>query len=143
VASGRGGDAPDAPGARSRPGFGAVELRDGDECADAAHDPVLGLVREPPSLRPRRDGEHLSAWREYDRSGGQSGAVGVFHETYRVDPDDCETVYNNVPAYGLGGAGRLEPAEGTLETAGRRLGVVDDEPAVRRDGGVAEPTPDE
>lgn len=71
--------------------------------------------------------EHLPAWVEYDQSSGSTGDVGIFHETYRVDPDDCETVYNNMPAFGLGAAGTLEPAEGSRETAAKRLGIADDE----------------
>jgi hypothetical protein len=79
-----------------------------------------------------RDAEqdHLPAWMSYNQSAGPSGDVGIFHETYLVDPDDCETVYNNMPAFGLGAAGTLTPAEGSLETAGRRLEVADDDPAV-------------
>jgi hypothetical protein len=83
-----------------------------------------------------RDGdrEHLPAWAAYNESAGATGDVGIFHETYRVDPADCESVYNNMPAFGLGGAGTLRPAEGALETAAKRLGVEDDEPAVDADG---------
>jgi len=84
------------------------------------------------------DREHLPAWVDYNRSVGQSGAVGIFHETYVVDPDDCESVYNNMPAFGLGRAGTLEPADGPRETAARRLGTEDDQPAVSDDGSIAE-----
>ena len=80
-----------------------------------------------------RDAEraHVPAWVDYVESVGESGAVGVFHETYVVDPEDCESVYRNCPAFGLGAAGDLEPATGDRETAGQRLGVVaDDEPVV-------------
>jgi hypothetical protein len=78
--------------------------------------------------------EHVPAWIEYNQTSGQSGDVGIFHETYLVDPDDCENVYNNMPAFGLGGAGTLKPAEGSFETAAKRLGTEDDGPAVADDG---------
>ncbi|MFC7070139.1 DUF4188 domain-containing protein [Halobaculum lipolyticum] len=78
--------------------------------------------------------EHLPAWIEYNQTSAGSGDVGIFHETYLVDPEDCETVYNNMPAFGLGVAGELRPATGTVETAGRRLGVVEDDPAPPMDG---------
>jgi hypothetical protein len=78
--------------------------------------------------------EHVPAWIDYNRSGGQSESVGIFHETYLADPENCETVYNNMPAFGLGAAGDLVPAEGPLETAANRLGVGEDDPAVREDG---------
>jgi hypothetical protein len=80
------------------------------------------------------DQKHVPAWVDYNRTSGQSGDVGIFHETYLVDPDDCENVYNNMPAFGLGGAGTLRPAEGSVETAAKRLGTEDDEPAVDEDG---------
>ncbi len=82
--------------------------------------------------------EHLPAWVEYNESGGRTGDVGIFHETYRVDPDDSECVYNNMPAFGLGDAGTLKPAEGPLETAAKRLGTEDDWPAVGTDGSTVE-----
>lgn len=87
--------------------------------------------------------EHLPAWVEYNQTNGRSGDVGIFHETYVVDPDDCESVYNNMPEFGLGGAGRLETATGALETAGRRLGTADDEPAVSADASTVEAVSEE
>lgn len=79
--------------------------------------------------------EHVPAWASYNESTAETGDVGIFHETYVVEPDDCETVYNNMPAFGLGEAGRLRRAEGSLETASSRLGTVeDDELVVSRDG---------
>jgi hypothetical protein len=68
--------------------------------------------------------EHVPAWASYNVSSG-SGDVGVFHETYRVDADDHESVYSDMPAFGLGVAGRLRPATGASETAGERLGEYD------------------
>lgn len=86
--------------------------------------------------------EHIPAWVKYNQSEGQSGDVGIFHETYLVDPADCENVYNNMPAFGLGRVGSLKPAEGPLETAGRRLGM-EDEPAVSADGSTGSVPVDE
>ncbi|MFC7138030.1 DUF4188 domain-containing protein [Halobaculum litoreum] len=87
--------------------------------------------------------EHVPAWVEYNRTSGRSGGVGIFHETYLVDPDDCETVYNNMPEFGLGSAGTLEPAVGKSETAGKRLGTVDDELVVPADGSTGDTAPDD
>ena len=78
--------------------------------------------------------EHIPEWIDYNQSSGRNGDVGIFHETYAVDPDDYETVYNNMPAFGLGGAGSLTQAEGPLETADQRIGFADDHPAVTEDG---------
>ena len=78
-----------------------------------------------------RDGEreHVPAWSEYARTASD-GAVGVWHETYRVDPADHESVYREMPPYGLGAAVGTEPASGTSETAAGRLDGTDDEPRV-------------
>lgn len=76
-----------------------------------------------------RDDEkaHVPAWIAYRESTADGGDVGIFHETYVVDPDDCESVYANMPAFGLGAAGERRPATGDRKTAGRRLGTVDDD----------------
>jgi hypothetical protein len=70
------------------------------------------------------DGEHRPAWAHYDRAGGESGAVGVFHETYLVDAGDTESVYRNVPPFGLGAATGVVTAEGERATAAGRLGIA-------------------
>jgi hypothetical protein len=89
------------------------------------------------------DREHVPAWASYNATAGESGDVGIFHETYRVDPDDHESVYNNMPAFGLGAAGRLRPATGSFETAGSRLGETDgDGLPVTEDGRVEPPDGD-
>jgi hypothetical protein len=67
------------------------------------------------------DAEHLPAWGRYNEEIGSSGAVGIWHETYEIDPDSYETVYNNMPAYGLGEAGRLVPASDENASASGRL----------------------
>ena len=38
------------------------------------------------------------------------GTVGIWHETYRVHQGDYENVYVNMPAFGVGKVGQLEPA---------------------------------
>jgi len=39
-----------------------------------------------------------------------SRAVGIWHETYSVTPEQAENIYSNMPAFGLGGAIGLAPA---------------------------------
>lgn len=65
--------------------------------------------------------EHLPAWREFNRRVAQNGAVGVWHETYRVTPGNFECVYVNMPPFGLGKATRLVPATGRRESAPGRM----------------------
>ena len=74
-------------------------------------------------------GEHLPAWAAFNRRVGSSGAVGIWHETYRVAAGQYEAIYHNMPAYGLGLASRLVPAAGRYATAAGRLGVRDGDDA--------------
>ena len=70
-----------------------------------------------------RDHVHLPAWRAFNQNARKAnGAVGIWHETYRVAAGQYETVYVNMPAYGLGKAGRLVAASGRRETAAGRIG---------------------
>ncbi len=56
------------------------------------------------------DDPHLAVWRNYWRRVGRSGRTGIWHETYLVRAGEYEAVYGNMPAHGLGKAGRLVPA---------------------------------
>jgi hypothetical protein len=64
---------------------------------------------------------HLPAWREFNRHVGKTGSVGIWHETYAVSPGSYETIYVNMPAFGLGRAGTLRPATGDKESASKRM----------------------
>jgi hypothetical protein len=55
------------------------------------------------------DDPHLEVWRQYWRRVGRSGRSGIWHETYLVREGEYEAVYGNMPAHGLGKAGRLVP----------------------------------
>lgn len=68
-----------------------------------------------------RDAEHLPAWRAFNQAIGTDGSVGVWHETYQVSPGTHENVYVNMPAFGLGAAGQLQPATGGRQSAAGRL----------------------
>jgi hypothetical protein len=58
------------------------------------------------------DSQHLPAWRAFNKRVGTGGDVGIWHETYRVQPGDYESVYVNMVPFGLGKAGELVPAQG-------------------------------
>ena len=64
---------------------------------------------------------HLEAWKKFNRAVGADGSVGIWHETYRVDPNNYECVYGNMPAFGLGAAMEHMRAVGRRETARLRL----------------------
>ncbi len=45
---------------------------------------------------------HLEAWRRFNREIGYAdGTVGVWHETYAVEPGRYEALYGNMPLFGL------------------------------------------
>ena len=69
-----------------------------------------------------RDAAHLPAWAEFNRRIGNSGSVGIWHETYIVAPGQYESIYANMPRFGLGAAAQHVPASGRLETARSRIG---------------------
>jgi Monooxygenase af470-like len=72
---------------------------------------------------------HLGAWRQFNKAIGSDGSVGIWHETYLVEPGKYEAVYGNMPVFGLASATNHVPAVGRRETARRRLGGEND-PAI-------------
>lgn len=72
---------------------------------------------------------HLPAWQRFNRTVKSDGSVGIWHESYLVEPGQYEAVYNNMPVFGLAKATEHVRAVGGRETARRRLGGHN-EPAV-------------
>jgi hypothetical protein len=66
-----------------------------------------------------RDDPHLDVWRTYWRRVGRSSRTGIWHETYLVKAGQYEAVYGNMPARGLGKAGRLVPVSESLGARNR------------------------
>ncbi len=73
---------------------------------------------------------HVPAWRAFNQAIASNGDVGIWHETYLVRAGAYESVYANMPPYGLGVAGRLVPAQGRRMTAKGRLTGIGEPPAV-------------
>ena len=69
------------------------------------------------------DHAHRPAWTAfYRRAGAAAGAVGLFHETYTVQPGQAESLYVDMPdGFGLGGAVGAVPIAGSRDAARRRL----------------------
>jgi hypothetical protein len=85
---------------------------------------VLQLWRSVEDLQAyahRAGGLHLEAWKAFNAMIGTSGDVGIWHETYRVPAGQLESIYVNMPRYGLGVAGHLFPAKGSRASAAKRL----------------------
>jgi hypothetical protein len=72
-----------------------------------------------------QDAEHLPAWAEFNRRIGANGAVGIWHETYTVSRGQYESVYVNMPRFGLGAAARHVGVTQRLESARQRMGKTD------------------
>jgi hypothetical protein len=69
-----------------------------------------------------RDQEHYPAWIDYYKKIKQSReAVGIWHETYIQSPGTYESVYANMPAFGLGKVIGTEDATADYQTAKQRI----------------------
>lgn len=65
---------------------------------------------------------HLPAWKAFNQSVGTDGSVGIWHETYSIANGGYESVYVNMPSFGLGRAGKLEAVTKHKYSARDRLG---------------------
>ncbi|MGF9697947.1 MULTISPECIES: DUF4188 domain-containing protein [Paenibacillus] len=77
-----------------------------------------------------RGGLHLEAWKRFNKSIGSDGSVGIYHETYKAGPGSYESIYANMPKFGLAKVSNHVPATGRMETSRRRMGG-ENEPAVQ------------
>jgi len=68
-----------------------------------------------------RDRNHWPAWTAFNRAVGADGSVGIFHETYAVPDRASETIYANMPPFGLGKVSGLVPATGSRNEARARM----------------------
>ena len=60
---------------------------------------------------------HRPAWARYMRELAKDGSIGIWHETYVVEPGKCESVYANMPLFGLAAA------TGAVKAEGHRMGA--------------------
>ena len=73
----------------------------------------------------QRDAEHLPAWKDFNQKIGSNGDIGIWHETYLVQADQYEAIYNNMPEFGLAKAAGWVPASGKQQSAKGRLALTD------------------
>jgi hypothetical protein len=66
-------------------------------------------------------GQHFPARAAFYRATGTDASVGIWHETYIVDPGKSECMYVNMPRFGLAAAAAHVKAEGRLAGAKGRL----------------------
>jgi len=77
-----------------------------------------------------RNAAHLPAWAEFNRRIGGNGSVGIWHETYTAAPGQYESIYANMPRFGLGVAAEHMPVVGRLDGARLRIANAE-EPAAK------------
>ena len=68
-----------------------------------------------------RTSNHLPAWSAFNKIIGCNGDVGIWHETYLSKKGSFESVYNNMPKFGLAKAMNCVPATGNKKSANDRL----------------------
>ena len=68
-----------------------------------------------------RDHTHLPAWQAFNKAVASNGDVGIWHETYVIEPGRYENIYNNMPPYGLGAVGGIVDAVGGRQAARQRV----------------------
>ncbi|UOE96094.1 DUF4188 domain-containing protein [Alkalihalobacillus sp. LMS39] len=64
---------------------------------------------------------HTKAWKNFNKKCRNNSAVGVFHETYIVSPSKYESVYVNMPIFGLGTAVGSQSVAKHYNSAAQRL----------------------
>jgi hypothetical protein len=65
--------------------------------------------------------DHRPAWAAFNRAVGNSGAVGIRFETYRVRPGDVECLYHNMQPFGLERVVGVTPRTGHRESVPGRM----------------------
>ncbi|MEK3886359.1 DUF4188 domain-containing protein [Bacillus sp. FSL K6-3431] len=65
--------------------------------------------------------KHLTAWKNFNHKIGNNDAVGIYHETYELNSGHYESLYGNMPLYGLGKAMKHIPITADYVSARQRL----------------------
>jgi hypothetical protein len=63
---------------------------------------------------------HLPAWKAFNKSVGDGGDVGIWHETYTVTGGAYEVLYGNMPQFGLAKVGDYQPIGAATRAAAER-----------------------
>lgn len=71
-----------------------------------------------------KDDPHWAAWQQFMQNIKDDGSVGIWHETYRIHPEDYECIYGNMPPYGLAAATKHLPISEKTRNATRRMTVT-------------------
>ncbi|MEO7001932.1 MAG: DUF4188 domain-containing protein [Ktedonobacterales bacterium] len=72
-----------------------------------------------------KDDPHLKAWQRFYKAVGSDGSVGIFHETYMIQPGQYEAIYGNMPIFGLAAATQHVTIAERRQSARGRIGGED------------------
>lgn len=75
----------------------------------------------PHLLAYAKNEKHLSAWRNFNQKAKNNDAVGIYHETYQLSKNNYESIYVNMPLYGLGKVLSHSPVSVSQNSASERL----------------------
>lgn len=65
--------------------------------------------------------KHSTAWGNFNKKVGNSDAVGIYHETYVVPKGHSESIYGNMPTFGLAKATGHKAITPSLNSARQRF----------------------
>ncbi|WP_424925092.1 DUF4188 domain-containing protein [Bacillus safensis] len=68
--------------------------------------------------------KHLAAWKEFNQRARNNDAVGIYHETYQIQAGSYESIYVNMPSYGLSQAKSPISISKGQQTAKERLNTI-------------------
>ncbi|MFE5470327.1 DUF4188 domain-containing protein [Bacillus safensis] len=68
--------------------------------------------------------KHLTAWKEFNQRARNTDAVGIYHETYQIQAGSYESIYVNMPSYGLSQAKSPISISKGQQTAKERLNTT-------------------
>ena len=72
-----------------------------------------------------REAAHLPAWAAFNRAIGSDGSVGIWHETLLIEANHSESIYGNMPPWGLSRAFGRVPVTGVNDRARQRIERVE------------------
>ena len=65
--------------------------------------------------------KHLTAWKTFNQKARNNDAVGIYHETYIISPGHSESIYVNMPEFGLAKAFGRKAITSANSSARQRL----------------------
>lgn len=68
-----------------------------------------------------KEGKHFPNWAKFNRTLATDGTIGIWHETYLIEPGKFECIYGDMPPWGLAAATTGVRADGRLAQAKQRF----------------------